>query len=129
MEKLISESALYEAIYKLPIRRERADGENYNYFVPIASIFEMLEKLPPANTSETPNSSDTISRQAAIEALDEIEAEVADGYGYQITHVYLLNFARPRRPAGMLFVRFGWLSVWLTHKREHSLLSFSPRTF
>ena len=83
MEKLISESALYEAIYKLPIRRERADGENYNYFVPIASIFEMLEKLPPANTSETPNSSDTISRQAAIEALDEIEAEVADGYGYQ----------------------------------------------
>ena len=67
MEKLISESALYEAIYKLPIRRERADGENYNYFVPIASIFEMLEKLPPANTSETPNSSDTISRQAAID--------------------------------------------------------------
>ena len=52
MEKLISESALYEAIYKLPIRRERADGENYNYFVPIASIFEMLEKLPPAQ-SET----------------------------------------------------------------------------
>ena len=27
--------------------------------------------------------SDTISRQAAIDALDEIEAEVADGYGYQ----------------------------------------------
>ena len=27
--------------------------------------------------------SDTISRHAAIEALDEIEAEVADGYGYQ----------------------------------------------
>ena len=27
--------------------------------------------------------SDLISRQAAIEALDEIEAEVADGYGYQ----------------------------------------------
>ena len=26
---------------------------------------------------------DLISRQAAIEALDEIEAEVADGYGYQ----------------------------------------------
>lgn len=26
---------------------------------------------------------DTISRQAAIEALDEIESEVADGYGYQ----------------------------------------------
>ena len=71
MEKLISESALYEAIYKLPIRRERADGENYNYFVPIASIFEMLEKLPPANTSETPNSSDTISRQAAIETVME----------------------------------------------------------
>ena len=27
--------------------------------------------------------SDTISRQDAIDALDEIEAEVADGYGYQ----------------------------------------------
>ena len=27
--------------------------------------------------------SDTISRQQAIDALDEIEAEVADGYGYQ----------------------------------------------
>ena len=27
--------------------------------------------------------SDLISRQAAIEALDEIESEVADGYGYQ----------------------------------------------
>jgi len=26
---------------------------------------------------------DTISRQAAIDALDEIESEVADGYGYQ----------------------------------------------
>ena len=27
--------------------------------------------------------SDLISRQAAIDALDEIESEVADGYGYQ----------------------------------------------
>ena len=27
--------------------------------------------------------SDLIDRQAAIDALDEIEAEVADGYGYQ----------------------------------------------
>ena len=26
---------------------------------------------------------DLISRQAAIDALDEIESEVADGYGYQ----------------------------------------------
>ena len=26
---------------------------------------------------------DTISRAAAIDALDEIESEVADGYGYQ----------------------------------------------
>lgn len=26
---------------------------------------------------------DTIYRQAAIDALDEIESEVADGYGYQ----------------------------------------------
>ena len=29
------------------------------------------------------NVGDMISRQAAIDALDEIEAEVADGYGYQ----------------------------------------------
>ena len=27
--------------------------------------------------------SDCISRQAVLDALDEIEAEVADGYGYQ----------------------------------------------
>ena len=27
--------------------------------------------------------SDLISRQAALDALDEIESEVADGYGYQ----------------------------------------------
>ena len=29
------------------------------------------------------NRMDLIDRQAAIDALDEIEAEVADGYGYQ----------------------------------------------
>lgn len=35
------------------------------------------------NCSESPNSSDTISRQAAIDALDDIESEVADGDGFQ----------------------------------------------
>ena len=34
-------------------------------------IDRWLRQLPPANTSETPNSSDTISRQAAIEAVME----------------------------------------------------------
>lgn len=48
MDKLISESAFYEAVYKLPIHREQADGDNYYYFVLIADIFKMLEQLPPA---------------------------------------------------------------------------------
>ena len=51
-------------------------GHRYNIESMVGrDIFEMLDnvglgisKLPPANTSETPNSSDTISRQAAIDA-------------------------------------------------------------
>ena len=40
----------------------------------------MADKEPFGNSEQL---NDTISRQAAIDALDEIEAEVADGYGYQ----------------------------------------------
>jgi hypothetical protein len=35
------------------------------------------------NRSENPNNSDCISRQAAIDAMDDIESEVADGFGFQ----------------------------------------------
>ena len=35
------------------------------------------------NCSEIPNNSNTIYRQQAIDALDEIESEIADGDGYQ----------------------------------------------
>ena len=45
--------------------------------------------------------SDLIDRQAAIDALDEIEAEVANGYGYQYAkwRVYFaeLPSAQPQR--------------------------------
>ena len=56
-------------------------GHRYNIESMVGrDIFEMLDnvglgisKLPPANTSETPNSSDTISRQAAIDALYHVD--------------------------------------------------------
>ena len=47
---------------------------------------------------------DLISRQAAIDALDEIESEVADGYGYQYEkwRKYFCGLppAQPERPKG-----------------------------
>ena len=39
----------------------------YKGSIPFDTAMMRIEQLPPANTSETPNSSDTISRQAAIE--------------------------------------------------------------
>ena len=43
-----------------------------------------INNIPPAlDTNLAEVGTDCISRQAAIDALDEIEAEVADGYGYQ----------------------------------------------
>ena len=48
------------------------------------TILNLPSAQPATNCSEIPNGSDdTISRQAAIDALDTIESEVADGYGYQ----------------------------------------------
>ena len=48
-------------------------------------VVEWLKEFPPAQlgTNLAEVGTDCISRQAAIDALDEIEAEVADGYGYQ----------------------------------------------
>ena len=45
------------------------------------AAFEALDTAIKALEQEP--CEDTISRQAAIDAIDEIEAEVADGYGYQ----------------------------------------------
>ena len=47
-----------------------------------AIVLQMPSAQPVAKDINVPIK-DCISRQAAIDALDEIEAEVADGYGYQ----------------------------------------------
>ena len=47
-------------------------------------IVELLKEQPTqTNTPNALKALDCVERQAAIDALDEIEAEVADGYGYQ----------------------------------------------
>ena len=79
MDKLISESAFYEAVYKLPIHREQADGDNYYYFVLIADIFKMLEQLPPAQlgTDLAEVGTDCIRRQAAIDLWEKYHPTIA----------------------------------------------------
>ena len=62
---------------------------------------------------------DLISRQAAIDALDEIEAEVADGYGYQYAkwREYFVEMpsAQPQRKTGRWIIKdnpgTGWYRV------------------
>ena len=61
---------------------------------------------------------DTISRQAAIDALDEIEAEVADGYGYQYAkwREYFVEMppAQPKRIRGKWIHDGGkWKNRWI----------------
>ena len=86
MDELISKRAVIEAIEKA-----RANvGHNLERSIG-KSIIEILDdvgrdvdRLPSAlGTNLAEVGTDCISRQAAIDALDEIEAEVADGYGYQ----------------------------------------------
>ena len=61
-------------------------------------IDRWLRQLPPANTSETPNSSDTISRQAAIDAVRRSEAlDRAFGYGHAVDALRELPSAQPER--------------------------------
>ena len=43
----------------------------YKGSIPFDTAMMRIEQLPPANCSEFPNNSDTISRQAAIEAVME----------------------------------------------------------
>ena len=47
------------------------------------TVLEVVRGLSEHGTNLASLGTDCISRQAAIDALDEIEAEVADGYGYQ----------------------------------------------
>ena len=59
---------------------------------------------------------DLIDRQAAIEALDEIEAEVADGYGYQYAkwREYFVEMpsAQPERKTGHWIKTARWGRVY-----------------
>ena len=57
-----------------------SDGEP-GYYGDTWKFIDTIKNMP--NVHDLPKDTDTISRKAAIEALDEIEAEVADGYGYQ----------------------------------------------
>lgn len=51
---------------------------------PSGGARKLIEEAPSAlGTNLAEVGTDCISRQQAIDALDEIEAEVADGYGYQ----------------------------------------------
>ncbi len=94
MSDNISRQAAIDALARMMPRSYTPDGshpadeEIFRAQEVFADCIEALEILPSAqpatNCSEIPNGSDdTISRQAAIDALDEIEAEVADGYGFQ----------------------------------------------
>ena len=73
--------------------------------------------------------SDLIDRQAVIDALDEIEAEVADGYGYQYAkwREYFVEMpsAQPQRKTGR------WVNIDESEKWECSvcgrMMWFSPR--
>lgn len=69
----------------------------------------MIESLPSAQPTQNTrvnsnNSLDTISREAALEALDEINAEVEDGDGFQYekwrVHFRVLPSAQPERKRG-----------------------------
>ena len=53
----------------------------WHYEQALTEIKDMLESAQPVATDT--NVGNTISRQAAIDALDEIESEIADGDGYQ----------------------------------------------
>lgn len=64
----------------------------------------MIESLPSAQPTQNTrvnsnNSLDTISREAAIDAIDEINAEVEDGYGFDYAkwrvHFRVLPSAQP----------------------------------
>ena len=57
-------------------------------------IDRWLRQLPPANTSETPNSSDTISRQAAIDALYHVD----EYNGRSVEAIRKLPPAQPEQP-------------------------------
>ena len=66
----------------------------------------MIESLPSAQPTQNTrvnsnNSLDTISREAAIDAIDEINAEVEDGYGFDYAkwrvHFRVLPSAQPEQ--------------------------------
>ena len=87
MDDLISRQAAIDH-WRLIIDATNTDSRYNMGFVDglefcISHLSTMPSAQPEISCSEIPNNSDAISRQAAIDALDEIEAEVADGYGYQ----------------------------------------------
>ena len=76
MSDLISRQAAIDAIGEKSdeIFKTKQKGATYphdDFFQGMAYAENVVKQLPPANNSEIPNSSDTISRAKAIEALDK----------------------------------------------------------
>lgn len=76
MSDSISRQAAIDAIGEKcdEIFKTKQKGATYphdDFFQGMAYAEDVVKQLPPANCSEFPNNSDTISRQAAIEALDK----------------------------------------------------------
>ena len=76
MNDLISRQAAIDAIGEKSdeIFKTKQKGATYphdDFFQGMAYAENVVKQLPPASSSEIPNSSDTISRAKAIEALDK----------------------------------------------------------
>ena len=76
MSDLISRQAAIDAIGEKSdeIFKTKQKGATYphdDFFQGMAYAENVVKQLPPASSSEIPNSSDTISRAKAIEALDK----------------------------------------------------------
>ena len=89
MSDLIDRQAAIDALEttKRIASYELHGGEVLRTFnVVLNSLINIMSLLPPANNSEIPNSSDTISRQAAIDAVKEAyeNDEMFDGYEYRL---------------------------------------------
>lgn len=77
-------NADYDAIcYAIGVIEEMPEGTDTLIKALEQEHKKLLELQKALKNVPDTNVGDTISRQAAIDALDEIEAEVADGYGYQ----------------------------------------------
>ena len=76
MDDLISRQAAISHVDDVPYIKEHPN---------VGLLWKAWIESLPAAQPDVPdiNFGDMVSRQAAVDALDEIESEVADGYGYQ----------------------------------------------